>query len=803
MGRHGVAAALLLLAEVGARANAAQDASLQDRDKLQAPQKTDIRSANALNWQEGDMTISFLTGGVTVQQPDLTLHASRAILWKRKQIGPPDPEKPASPYDDIYAEGNVIFTRGGQKLNCERFFYSNITKRGAIVDVRLKAYSRDLKTDFFAMAQEALIRSRPHEVNGKTEERQELVAEDCHLTSCSYGVPHYHINVGHAVLLSGDPGPTGRVSHAGLAPFGDDWTVDFDQLVPEFSGLPFLYVPGLSIGPWLMNFPIREIRFGHSSQFGNFVYTGFGSRIRITDDKGKLRQWGDIELKLDWRQLRGEGGGLDFNYKWDGYKGYLDSYYLHDKGRNPASEFDSQFPPLDHPDRGKIHWFHRQDLDDQWRYEFEAYYLSDRSLLQEFFPEQFKEDKEPETAAYLRWINGDAGGYLLGRFRLNSFQTQDQYLPRADFNLLSHPILGGLVDNLYLTERVDLVDIRHKYDEALLLPSVDTWRLDVATQFSTAFDFQYFQVSPFIQNRITYYQDDLFDDPRVRDLWTAGTRLTTQIHATHPDFLWEKVGIRGLRHVIEFEARYTNNFSNNVDPSDLFPYEPVDQLSRFEEVSFQIRQRFLTKDSANHPFEFLTFTVGVEYYPDSFRDTPGANPTGMEPPFDWIPLTSNPATGVYERRNWSNVNYDFSLRPRNFFTLSGAGEYNPLTHAEEVREVALTIVPVEGFTLSVGQERVKGVTDAFTLGVTWALTPKWTVSVFGQYDFRGRDYLKQDLVVARDFHDFSVEGVFERDFTRSDTRFLVAFVPKFLGKAGLSRSHLFRPGELIQAPSDH
>jgi hypothetical protein len=119
-----------------------------------------------------------------------------------------------------------------------------------------------------------------------------------------------------------------------------------------------------------------------------------------------------------------------------------------------------------------------------------------------------------------------------------------------------------------------------------------------------------------------------------------------------------------------------------------------------------------------------------------------------------------------------------------------------------VREVGVTITPLEGFTASVGQERVKGVTDAVTLGMTWALTPKWSVSLFGQYDFRAGEYLKQEVVIARDFHDFSVEGVFERDFTRGENRFLVAFVPKFLGKAGLRRSHLYRPGELFEATTD-
>ena len=82
-------------------------------------------------------------------------------------------------------------------------------------------------------------------------------------------------------------------------------------------------------------------------------------------------------------------------------------------------------------------------------------------------------------------------------------------------------------------------------------------------------------------------------------------------------------------------------------------------------------------------------------------------------------MTAQPNTGIYERRNWSNVHYEVALRPRNLFTLAAAGEYNPQTHAEEVREVGITVNPLDRFTLSVSQVRVKGVTDAFTLGMTW------------------------------------------------------------------------------------
>ncbi|HZE98168.1 MAG TPA: LPS assembly protein LptD [Planctomycetota bacterium] len=786
MGRHGIGLGAALVLALAASAEAQEQKHPEKHpEKAQGPQKSVIDAAHILRWEEDDGSVMFLTGGFTVTRPDVKIQGGRAMVWTSK-----DSDRS---FDEIYAEGNVIVTRGVQKLNCERFFYSDVTEKGAIVDVRLKAYSKDLKVDFFATAKEARI-------NGKNKEK--LVAHDVSLTSCSYGVPHYHLTVDHATMLGSDESVERKRGKVGFSGFGEDWSVDFDPLVPEFSGIPVFYIPGLSIGPWLMNFPLRTIRFGHSSRFGNFVYTDFGSRIRLKDENGRLKQWGDIDLKVDWRQVRGWAGGVDFQYKWEGYKGYLDSYYLKDDGRRPGSDFDNQFPPLQHDDRGKAHWFHRQDLDEHWRYELEVYYLSDRSLLEEFFPHEFKEMKDPETAAYVRWMNANMGAFLLGRYRINDFQTQDNYLPRVDFNLLSEPILPGVSDNLYLTERVDTVNIRRRFDSDLGLAGVDTWRVDAETRLHAPFDFRWFQIAPFIQNRLTFYENDLADDSRVRDVWTGGARITTQIHATHADLNWERMGLRGLRHVIEVEGRYANNFSNNVNPSELFQYEPVDGIDHFQEVAFEIRQRFLTKDASNHPYQFFALTLGIEYYPDSARDTTSANPNNSIEPFNWIPLSADPTTGLYPRRLWSNLHYGFEFRPRNFFAVTGSGEYNPVTHAEEVRELGVTFTPFEGFTGSVAQTLTQGVTNAVSLGVTWAMTPKWSVSVLGQYDFKANEYLTQNLVVARDFHDFSIEAVFERDFTRDDKRFLVAVVPKFLGKAGLRRSHLYRPGELVEAPTD-
>jgi hypothetical protein len=74
--------------------------------------------------------------------------------------------------------------------------------------------------------------------------------------------------------------------------------------------------------------------------------------------------------------------------------------------------------------------------------------------------------------------------------------------------------------------------------------------------------------------------------------------------------------------------------------------------------------------------------------------------------------------------------------------------------------------------------------------------------VAGQYDFKTREYLRQELVVSRDFHDFAVEAVFEREFTRDESRFSIGFVPKFLGSAGARHSHLYHQPKTVETTTD-
>ncbi len=726
------------------------------------PQDEPFRIAfgNGVTWQEGEIKVIFMTGEVVLGKADFELTASRAMAWQR-----------ADQLEEIYAEGNVVFRQGTQKMRAERLYFNFAQNRAFIVDLRMRGTSKDIRNQsFYFTASEARMVAEGV-----------LEAEDLSISTCTYGVPHYHISVkGGRLEGEGRRTPKGRQD---IWPY-QDWSLDIDRMYPELMGAPLLFIPGLVLGPWVREFPLRGLAYGRSSRFGNSVLTEWGARIRRPDPEGKLRSWGDLVAEVDWRQTRGGALGLDLKYDWPGYLGFVDTYFLKDQGRDLDVSFDQRLEtedPLRREERGRAHAFHRHELDDQWSYELEAHYLSDRSLREEFFPREFREDKDPETAAYLRWADGNAGAYLYERHRLNDFQTQNEYLPRADFHLLHAPPFHNPSQDLYVTHRTDLVHIRRRFADDLRLESAETWRLDLSTEVSLPRDLGILQVSPFVQSRLTLFEDDLEGETELRSLWTAGGRISTQFHGTYPDARWDLVGLRGLRHVAEIEVRYANTVDSNLEAGEVFPFEEVDQIGEFEEVALRLRARALTKDAAGKPFEFLSGAMAIEHYPDSDRDTRGARADNSEPPFHWIALAPRASTGRFERRHWSNLHYQVAFQPRTFFSLAGAGEYNPVSRHEEVRELGVTLSPLAGLTASTSQTFVRGLTDAYSFAVSWTLTEKWMVSATAQYDFKIDEYLAQGLVVSRDYHDFLLQAVVERDFGRDEQRFYLTFVPKFLG----------------------
>ncbi len=727
-----------------------------------------------VSWVEGPERLLLFSGSVELTGPEVSLRADRLLVWTR-------PDEPGLKLREIYAEGNVVSRRVDAKtkrevtLRAERLYYDFAEHRAYVVDLSGRLYLERLRSPVVVRAKEAREVSQ-----GKWR------VKDLMVTTCTYGHPHYHVHFENATL-HGDR-PREGASQYEVWPY-DEWNVRGEGMTADIFGLPVFFWPVLAFGSAVAEFPIRSLRGGHSKRFGYWMESDWGLTIpkglvdsinpfdsSTADDDAK--KWGEFNWEADWRRRRGWAAGIDMQWRTSEYNGYIDTYGLHDLGGDPDIDFDKQFIGQYRKDRGRARLFHRHEVASGWRAEVEASYLSDRALLPEFFETEFKSGKEQETAAYVRWLDGSTGAYLLGRARLNDFQTQNEYLPRLRGFVHDLPVALGAT----WTAHADAAYIRARFDDDLALPTEDVLRLDVVNELSRPIDLVLATVSPFARIRNTLYHEDLQGEDEHRLLATAGVRVSTQVSGVH-DLTWEDIGLRRLRHVMTVEAAYTHNLENTLDPTELFGFDGVDRLDRFEEIAFEMRHRFATKVPSGEALashDFLSMGAAVEYYPEAGRDTTSVNANNVEAPFHWITLAPHDTSGVLERRLWSNIHWDLSITPRKLFAVSAAGEYNPVHRQEEIREYTATFTPAEGFRASVGEVFVKNVTTAFTMGLDWQITEKWRVQASGQYDFELDKFLNWRAVLTRDFHDFNVELVAEVDETRDERRVYVTAYPKFI-----------------------
>ncbi len=746
-----------------------------------------------------------------IDTKEMSLRADRAVFWTDA------PSEGAgsllSRATQFYAEGNVVFTRRDvethkvEVFRAESFYLDLRTRKGYISDIRvdqrpgeegrpavtLRAKEARLAAggaDAPVVASRAAALGLPGLMSVPP---GRMVVFDVLLSTCTFGDPHYHIglseaqvdwqwNVGVPMALGfflGKPEDPG---------VGGNWVTVNIWGVPVFAW-PSFYLKLAALSA----LPLERVQGGRTSRFGNSIETTWGVKITkgLVDwlnpldgstDKDDEETWGRLRWEIDWRQNRGWAGGIDPSWKWDTYWGYLDTYYMRDDGPDPDNDFDVRFLPLERRDRGRARFFHRHDVTPHFRYEAEVSWLSDRNFLEEIFEKEFKEGKEQETVGYLRYLDGNKGGFIIERHRINDFQTQVEFLPKAKAFLANEPAVPGMPFGWTFSEELEIVNQRLRFDDALGLPDEQTWRFDSLSSWILSIPLGVATLSPFAEARVTAWEEALDGDPADRFIATAGARLSTDIHGIHrvkSDFL----GLHDLRHILHLEARAVTAFSNTLEPAALFPYDAVDGFDDFTEFSFEIRNRFQTKVIDGQEFrtrDYLEFGAEFEYYPDAPRDTVGFKASNFSYPFNWITLGPHDPTKILDERDYSNVHWDVLLRPTNYLEAKGIGEYNPVHDQEEVREFTVSVRPTEGLVLSVGQVFVFDVTNAFTFGARWDLTDKWRVTADAQYDYKTNDFINRKATVGRNLHDFQLEFVFEEDAGRDERRFYVTFLPTFL-----------------------
>jgi len=643
----------------------------------------------------------------------------------------------------IYAEGDVFLEFDDQTIRAERLYLDTVLNRIIVihgyVSTVLTQGPNHPPIPFHARAEELRIHLKQlgPDLPAMSRAFEKIHAKDVSVTSCSFGIPHYHI---HASEIRVDPQE-------------DEYmTVGIDHATLNVREVPVFYLPHLWGRSSIVEyFPLQAFSFGSNRRFGTYLFTLWGDDIRMKAKDGKSRKWGDWSLNLDWRSDRGPATGLTIDYSTDDYHGYVTGYYIKDRGVDISN--GGFVPPSEN--RGRVRAFHRQNLPWELQLDLEYSCITDRNFLYEYFEGEARTGKIQETYARLLRDWNNMTVRLLYRPRINDFYTRAEYLPGLSGHVFSQPVVPGgfLGTNLYLDVDGSVSKNNIEFDEALGLDNFRTDRADVNATAELPVHLGPIHFNPFLSGRYTAWSaTPLDDDGEDRHAWSCGFRLHSLFWRTY------KGGLFGLdlRHFIQPQVYYDNRFDVSLSPDDLLPIDDVELLRETESVLLRVQNK-LQVYPGKHIVDIMELNLENILYPDEERDNNG-EAVG--------PLYWDFKAGYAPWLFVSDGLYDWN--ERDFLAVS-VGLLGVLPE--------IPGLPKSDAMFFVGHRFARRVADVTTANLTARLGEKWRIGAYFQYDFRHDNVMGQRYVVGRTFHRFRLEVEYFEDGPSGDHGFRFAFAP--------------------------
>ncbi|MFG0319124.1 MAG: hypothetical protein ACF8XB_17760 [Planctomycetota bacterium JB042] len=685
---------------------------------------------------------------------------------------------------EVFAEGDVYITQGRNRtFQAEKAYFNVLENRSLIIEGEIRSDIASLSlaapTGSGNVAADdgrapAPIVIRAAEIRGVSKGLWE--AENAKVTTSTLGRPGYHIAMDRMRYEELVTQLGGRVTG-----YGNRFVL---------GDVPLLTVPYFQVRTGVQS-PVPLIGFatGVSSQFGLFVETRWGNVFEEEGNEFNRRIGVDGSFQGLWfadvnlysARGPGLGGGLEYettdgsDRKYFGRTEFLFVYdFSGDDRTSSARRFDDD---EEHPGlRGHFLSQNRVFLPDDWIFDTEVNWVSDEGFLKEFKENLADEMKDPETYVYLRKADHDAMASALARFRLNSWQSQTQYLPQFTYDVVSRPIaeigtFGEGTDahepvRLYWEHRSEAGIVNRRLGDDPRNEDEDgtALRVDDVERLRAPFEIGNFGVDPYVENRLTVWAGDgeRDGDSEIREAVTFGFNANTQYWRVEPDVESEYWNIHGLRHVVIPSLRYRWTFAATTDPEDLVPYDRVERFGKLHALVPGVTSRYQTKRMTRNGPEtvtFLEFDVQQALVFDNDRDDDHDTLGDFHVEGRWRPdmdvyLLRNSALSSSLDYNWNDSTLDrFRVE---FRTEPGPDFYSRVAYSWSQRGRVAPTLALDGIPFS---RRLRDEPlSSLTLEFGYQATRRWEFVVLKQFDFTGGSSGGENvLILRRSTHDWMFE----------------------------------------------
>jgi hypothetical protein len=688
-----------------------------------------------------------------------------------------------------YLAGNIVLTESERTVRADEIFYDFRNHRALIVNASMRMYDERRGLPIYLRAEKL----------GRVSASM-FEAENVQLTSSEFYLPQISMNASKMVLLTEEQ----SIQQRDIA--DQDPAARYDGRIYEvkanYNDLTFFRWPRMRTNFIRPDMPISRIQVGNDSDFGTFVET----RWHLARMLG-LKEIPGVESRfaLDYFSERGMGTGLDAEYKTDNSFGELVSYVMKDRGEDDLGRtWDRRNLDPERDTRGRFSFRHREFLSDGWQYTLETGYVSDCHFLEWMYRGDYYTDKEQETLVYLKRIWDNQAFSILGKVRVNDFETMTEELPTIEYHRT-----GQSFWDHYLTWYSDtqVSRLRQRYDKDQAPGPGGFYSYAVTrNEVDLPLTIGAFKLVPYAAGTYGFedgqgFHRNLQGDTVGREdnvlLGETGLRGSTMFWKEDPYARSEFWNVRGLRHIV------TPYFETAVyQPSD----SSIDMRDYFHTGVTQRWQTHRGSESNVRSVDWMRLDVNGTWIRD------GAD-SAIGPQYSYGPswfIYNDPSVPMLLRRDdhyygvvRDSLNADYQWRVSDTMTFLSDSNYDIQSgHLQQLnlgmsryvypdisyylgsRYLRPVMVNVDANNDNVFEIQEQG-SHSVVGAITWQLSERYTVTVSQEYNFDFGKNIRSDLTLVRQYHRMFYAISFSIDETLKRNAVMFSIWPQGVNELGV------------------
>lgn len=675
----------------------------------------------------------------------------------------------------VYLSGNIVMTEGGRTTRADEIYYDFVHQRALVSNASMRVYDENRGLPIYLRAS----------MLGRVS-KDIFEARDVQLTSSEFYFPQISLNASKMVLLTGEA-LEARRRLTEQKDVAAQYEGRLKDVTARYGSTAFFKWPEMVTNFARPDIPISRLSIGNDNDFGTTVE----SRWKLARLLGiKDPTWEDSRLALDYFSDRGVGTGVTNEYETDDSKGSLIGYVMSDRGEDDLGRTRKNIDP-EEDTRGRFSFRHREYLPEDWQLTLEVGYVTDRNFLESLYRDEYNTDKGQETLVHLKKIWDNQAFSILGKVRINDFETTTDELPSIEYHRTGQSFWNNSLtwysdsQAARFRDRLDEDAAAGPYDNEDFYTFATTRNeVDLPLMWETV------KLVPFaagtygFEDNFGYYRDingqiaDREDQVFLGEMGLRGSTMFWKEDPFYRSTLWD---LKGMRHILTpyFETVMYEASDATADMRDTVHVGLLQrwQTHRGSEQNMRTLDWMRLDVETTWVDEEADDSIGPPrtYGPAAFVYNDPSIPLLLRRDENYFGIARDTVNGEYVWRVsdtfslLSDVNYDVSSGD---IQQADAGisryVYPDVSYYVGTRYLRPVIIPVDKNGDNVADYNENG-SNSFVTAVTYRLSQRYTATFSQEYNFDFGKAIRSDLAVVRQYHrmfysvSFSLDESLERN----------------------------------------